>query len=80
MPSVVAETSGFIAAITMTLDGMGATVLPRTLLDTLGQHQGVRLLTLTDPVVDKPVALVTPKRAKGIPAVEALRRTLTALR
>lgn len=73
-PSVIAETSGFIAAITMAREGMGATVLPRVMIETLGDLRGTVLLPLIEPVIAKPVGLVTPKRAQSIPVVEALRR------
>jgi DNA-binding transcriptional LysR family regulator len=73
-PTVIAETNGFIAAIAMAEDGMGATVVPRVLTQTLGATDRTTLLPLIDPVIQKPVALVTPRRAQGIPVVEALRR------
>ena len=76
-PSVIAETSGFIAAITMAREGMGATVLPRVMIETLGEMAGTVLLPLVEPVIAKPVGLVTPKRPQSIPVVEALRRIVT---
>ena len=72
-PAVVAETSGFIAAIAMAREGMGATVLPQVLVDSLGTLGGAVLLPIIEPEVSKPVALVTPRRSRGIPVVEALR-------
>ncbi len=72
-PAVVAETSGFIAAIAMARQGMGATVLPQALVDSLGTLGSAVLLPVVEPDVSKPVALVTPKRSRGIPVVEALR-------
>ena len=56
--------------------GMGATVVPRMMVETLGGLSRADLLPLKDPVIEKPVALVTPKRGQGIPVVEALRRTV----
>lgn len=75
-PKVVAETNGFMAAIVMALEGMGATVVPRVLAENLGAWERARLLPLVDPVIEKSVSLVTPKRAQSIPVVEALRRTV----
>ncbi|MCV6592124.1 MAG: LysR family transcriptional regulator [Silicimonas sp.] len=75
-PQIVAETSGFIPAVSMAQEGMGATVLPRVMIETLGRMTKTKLLPLVDPVIEKPVALVTPKRARGIPVVEALRRVV----
>ncbi|MDA8585212.1 LysR family transcriptional regulator [Rhodobacteraceae bacterium] len=76
LPTVVAETNGFIAAISMAQEGMGATVVPRMMVETLGGLQRAELLPLVEPVIEKPVALVTPKRGQSIPVVEALRRTV----
>ena len=73
-PKVVAETSGFIAAITMAREGMGATILPRVMVETLGKLDNTLLMPLIEPTIAKPVGLITPKRAQSIPVVEALRR------
>ena len=78
-PSVVAETNGLMAAIAMALEGMGATVLPRVLVDAIGVFQGATLLPLIEPAVEKSVSLVTPLRAQSIPVVDALRRSVMKL-
>ncbi len=78
-PQVVAETNGFIAAIAMAREGMGATVLPKVLVEALGAVEGGRLLDLVDPQAEKPVCLVTPMRAQSVLVVDALRRTVAAL-
>ena len=75
-PDVVAETNGFVAAVAMAIEGTGATVVPRVLLDTLGALAKTTWLPLVDPVVAKSVSLVTPRNDKRIPVVEALKRTL----
>ena len=75
-PSVVAETNGFMAAVVMAGEGMAATVVPRVLAENLGSWERIRVARLTEPVMEKTVALVTPVRARGIPVVEALRRTI----
>ena len=75
-PTVVAETNGFMAALVMAQEGMGATVVPRILAESLGIWERVLALPLVDPVIEKSVALVTPKRTQAIPMVEALRRTI----
>lgn len=73
-PSVVAETSGFTAAVVMARGGMGAVVLPVGMAEMLGDFPGVTLLPLVAPEVQKSVALVSPRRGRRLPAVEALRR------
>lgn len=75
-PSVVAETDGFTAMVVMTVEGMGAGVLPQVLVDRLGVFDGVSLLPLVDPIIEKSVGLVLPQRPQMIPAVEALRNTV----
>lgn len=75
-PTIVAESNGFMAAIGMALEGMGATVLPKVLVETLGAFQGATLLDLVQPKAEKPVSLVTPMRAQSVLVVDALRRTV----
>ena len=74
VPEVVAETNGFMPAVVMALEGVGATVLPRVLADALGPMPGGRMLALCEPEVEKLVALVTPRGDKSIPVVEALKQ------
>lgn len=74
LPRVVAETNGFTAAVVMAVQGMGATVIPRVLMDSLAHLDGAVYLPLTEPRVAKSVALVTPRRESAIPVVEALKR------
>jgi len=72
-PSVIAETNGFMASILMAMQGMGATVVPQVLVDSLAAFAGVTPVPLVDPEIEKAVSLVTPRRAQSIPVVEALR-------
>ena len=75
-PTVVAETDGFTAAITMAVEGMGATVLPEVLVGKLGRFEGAELLPLVDPVIERSVCLLTPRRSQVIPVIDALRSVL----
>lgn len=75
-PDVVAETNGFMAAVVMAMQGMGATVLPQVLVEALGTFDRAALVSLTDPAVERAVCLVSPRRGQGIPVVEALRRSV----
>jgi DNA-binding transcriptional LysR family regulator len=75
-PRVVAETSGFIAALAMAAQGAAATVLPEALAETLGPLPGMVALPLVAPRLEKAMALVTLARPHALPAVEALRSVL----
>ena len=73
-PKVVAETSGFTAAMVMAAEGFSATVVPRVLIEALGGFERTVVLPLVDPTLSMSVSLVTSLRDRGIPAVNALRR------
>ena len=73
-PTVMAESNGFISALAMSTEGMGATVIPEALFETLGDVGGCRGLSLTDPRVEKSVALVTKQGDLAVPVVQALKR------
>jgi DNA-binding transcriptional LysR family regulator len=76
IPRVDVETSGFIAAMVLASEGLSATVVPRHLIEALGQPEGTVALPLIDPVLDKNVTIVTPRRDPSLPTVDALRRAL----
>jgi DNA-binding transcriptional LysR family regulator len=78
-PQVVSETNGFTAAVVMAVQGMGATVIPRVLMESLSHLDGAVYLPLREPTAAKPVSLVTPRRDSAIPVVEALKRTARAM-
>ncbi len=75
-PDVVAETNGLIAAMAMAAQGAGATVIPQVLVEARLIPNGARCLTLVDPTVEKSVSLVTLRKDRRIPVVEALKRVL----
>ncbi|SFA94607.1 transcriptional regulator, LysR family [Poseidonocella pacifica] len=72
-PRFQGEANGFTAPMVAAVQGAAATVVPRVLLDSLGELPGTVVLPLVDPVVEKSVCLVTPLRAPNIPALIALR-------
>lgn len=78
-PTVVAETDGFTAAVAMAVEGLGAAVLPHVLVEKIGHFDGVELLPLVDPVIEKAVCLVTPRRPQVIPVIDALRTVLQGM-
>ncbi len=72
-PRVVFETNGFSAAIMLAGAGVAATVVPRILIDMLGSHERTVVRSLAEPVVKKPVSLVTPRQTGSRPVTSALR-------
>lgn len=72
-PKVVAETSGFTAAMVMAAEGFTATVVPKVLIEALGGFDGTVVLPLVNPELSMSVGLVSSHRDRGIPAVNALR-------
>ena len=79
-PLVVAETSGFTAAMVMAREGLAATVVPRVLVRALGDLKGTKVLPLVDPVVSKPICLASLTRDPELPTIQALRSVVTSLR
>lgn len=75
-PEVIVETSGFMVSIILAAEGLSATVVPRLLIEALGEPEGTVALPLTEPVLEKNVSIVTPMRDPSLPTVEALRRAL----
>lgn len=75
-PEIVAETNGFMAAVLMASEGMGATVVPDVLRQSLAGFGRTRILTLVAPEVEKSVCLVSHRRKTSMPTVAALRGLL----
>lgn len=72
-PKVVAETSTHSAALVMAVEGLAATVVPKELVEKLGPFRGTTVFDLIEPDVAKTVGLVTPRRAKGLSVLDALK-------
>ncbi|WP_068119506.1 LysR family transcriptional regulator [Tropicimonas marinistellae] len=79
-PHVIAETSGFTSAIVMVVEGLAASVVPSTLVESLGGFPGTVSLPLVDPVQTKSVCLVSALRETGLLTLEALRGVATSER
>ncbi len=75
-PTVIAETNGFMAAVMMAMQGMGAAVLPQVIVDSFKGFEHATPVPLIEPEIEKVVSLVTPKRTQSIPVIDALRRTV----
>lgn len=72
-PRVVAETSGFMAAVLMAAEGLGATIVPDVLWRAVGQFQGLVAFDLVDPVLEKSVSLVNKRSETVSPLFNALK-------
>lgn len=73
VPQVRSETNGFMASMVLAAEGASATIVPKIIVETLGQLEGTIALRLVEPELEKPVCLVTPMRDPRLPTVEALR-------
>ncbi len=71
-PRVVAETSGFMPAIIMATEGMGATVIPDVLTRMVSQPDTLRALPLIEPDISRSISLVTARKGSAMPALLAL--------
>lgn len=74
VPNVIVETSGFIAALVLAGEGLAATIVPQSLVETMGCPKGAVAIPLTEPELEKEMCLVAPFRDPDLPTVEALRR------
>lgn len=72
-PEVIAEAGAMSICVSMVCEGLGATVLPQVLVESLGPLSGTKALGLVEPTFSKSIALVSAARAPGLPTVEALK-------
>lgn len=72
-PVPVMETNAFTAAMVQVTNGSAATIAPQKLVDSLFLDQNSVSLQLTDPVIEKTIALVTLEQEPALPAIDALR-------
>lgn len=77
-PKIVAETNGFIASMVMAREGLAATIVPESLVASLGALQGTVVLQITDPPLSKSICLATPIRQTEMPVVRAFKAVALA--
>ncbi|CUH77690.1 HTH-type transcriptional activator CmpR [Tritonibacter multivorans] len=89
-PSVMSESSGFMSAMVMARSGAVATILPRALVEALGQMDGTRVLDLQDAApadpsdsaavaaMGRPICLASIERQPELTTVRALREIIDA--
>ena len=87
-PSVVSESSGFMAAMVMARSGNVATILPRALVEALGHMEGTRVLDLVEDTsvedteaamptaIGRPICLASVDRQPELTTVRALRQVI----
>ncbi len=76
-PRVVAETSGFMAAVLMAAEGLGATIVPDVLWHSIGSFRALRAFDLTEPEISKSVSLVNKRSDKRIATLDALKEMVS---
>lgn len=75
-PEIVSESNGFMASVVLARKGSAATILPRALVEALGDLRGTRALPLTDPEPTKPICLVSLDRQPDLTTVRALKQVV----
>lgn len=72
-PTVITESSGFMASIVLAAEGMAATIVPSDLVGVCEQLDGVTARKIVEPEFEMPVCLVSRARDLSMSAVDALR-------
>jgi DNA-binding transcriptional LysR family regulator len=75
-PRVLFESNGFNAAIVIAKAGVAATIVPKVLVEELGEQGDVSVLELIDPVVEKDVSLIMPRQSTNMLMFNALKEAL----
>lgn len=75
-PEPVMETNAFTAALAQVASGAAATVAPEKLAYSLTIGADVVRLSLTEPVVTKPIGLATAEQDPILPAIAALKKAV----
>lgn len=73
-PEVRSESTGFMSAIVMARAGVVATILPKTLVDSLGELEGIKVLNLVEPEAERPICLAFVDRTPVLTTIQALRK------
>jgi len=77
-PDIVSESNGFMSSIVMARAGSVATILPRALVDALGDLAGTRVLSLVEPEQLRPICIATLDRQPELTTVRALKEVIAA--
>ncbi|MCI5096391.1 MAG: LysR family transcriptional regulator [Rhodobacteraceae bacterium] len=77
-PEIVSESNGFMASVVLARSGSAATILPKALVEALGQLEGTRAVQLYAPDQAKPICLAALERQPELTSVRALRELIEA--
>lgn len=72
-PKVIVDSNGFNAAIVIAKQGTAATIVPKVLIEELGDEGDIAVLDLVEPRVEKKIALVAARQTTKTVIVNALR-------
>ncbi|MEM7596173.1 MAG: LysR family transcriptional regulator [Pseudomonadota bacterium] len=75
-PRVIFDSNGFNAAIVIAKQGTAATIVPKVLIEELGDEGDITVLDLVEPVVEKKIALVVPRQATKTLMLNELREAV----
>ncbi|CUI01688.1 LysR family transcriptional regulator [Leisingera aquaemixtae] len=75
-PEIVSESNGFMASMVLAREGSAATILPRALMQALGELGGTRVLGLTGPEQSRPICIATLDRTPELTTVRALKEVV----
>lgn len=75
-PTIVTETNGFMAAMVMARLGSAATIIPRALIEALGDLGGTRVLALVEPEQARLICIATLDRNPELSTVRALKEVV----
>ena len=73
-PTVISESNSLTSALVLARDGHAATVIPASLIDTLGPPPETCVLALEEPQVRKSIGLITSTRSAPLPSLTALKQ------
>ncbi len=77
-PGVVFESNGFNAAIVIARAGVAAAIVPKVLIEELGDYSDLTVLNLVEPDVEKEISLIVPRQSKNAIISNALRAAAAA--
>ena len=75
-PSVVMETDALTVSLVQVGNGIAGTIAPEMLIGSVGMQLDIVRLKLVDPLITKPMGLVTADQDPVLPAVKALMSAL----
>ena len=75
-PDIVSESNGFMASMVLAREGSAATILPRALMQALGELGGTRVLSLIEPEQSRPICIATLDRTPELTTVQALKEVV----